>query len=159
MKHFLKCLSYLAGISLVFFFFGRILPQKWFHGDSVPFRPFPFEKDGAIYHIFGVRKRKDGFPDMSVAFPSLMPPKKLLKVPTASQIAWMIQETCIAELVHSLLCVLGFGCIFLWRGMGGWILSLLYAFGNLPYIIIQRYNRPKYLRLLKRLKEKDALKT
>ena len=35
-------------------------------------------------------------------------------------------------------------------------MSVLYALGNLPYIIIQRYNRPKFVRLLKRLQAKEA---
>ena len=71
----------------------------------------------------------------------------------------MIQETCIAEWIHELLILIGFGCVFLWKGIGGWIVSLLYALGNLPYIIIQRYNRPKFIGLLKRLQAKEARRT
>ncbi len=39
---------------------------------------------------------------------------------------------------------------------GGWIIVSLYVLGNLPYLIIQRHNRPKLLRLLARLNEKGS---
>lgn len=68
----------------------------------------------------------------------------------------MIQETCIAEWVHGLLIVLGFGCIWIWDGMGGWIISVLYALGNLPYILIQRYNRPRLVKLLRGMRKKEG---
>lgn len=93
---------------------------------------------------------------MSVIFPTLIPSKRLPPILESAQIVSMIQETCIAEWVHDLLCIAGFGCVFLWKGIGGWLVSLLYAVGNLPYIIIQRYNRPKFIRLLKKLQVKEA---
>lgn len=153
------CLLYLAGIGIFFFLLGRILPKKWFHGDQFPFRLFRFEKEGRVYLALGVRKWKDGFPDMSVVLPFLMPSKKLPEKLAAEQIKLMIQETCVAEWIHGLLCVMGFGCVFLWRKTGGWVLSVLYTLGNLPYIIIQRYNRPKLMRLLRKLEAKERLQT
>lgn len=159
MSGFLKCLIFLAVLSTTLFLLGRVLPKKWFHGERCPFRPFRFEKEGRIYHALGIRKWKDGFPDMSVLLPFLMPSKKLPKKLTAAHIELMIQETCVAEWAHGLLCLLGFGCVFLWNTVGGWILAVLYALGNIPYIIIQRYNRPKLTRLLRRLTAKEHLQT
>lgn len=159
MRDFLKCVLYLAAIGFFFFFVGRILPKKVFEYDAIPFQLLRFEKGGRIYDALHIRKWKDGFPDMSVLLPSLIPSKKLPKVLTAMQIESMIQETCIAEWIHELLCLFGFGCVFLWEGIGGWLMSALYALGNLPYIIIQRYNRPKFVRLLKKLQMKEAGRT
>lgn len=151
MRGFLKCVLYLTAIGVAFFLFGRILPKEMFDPDALPFHIFRFERDGRIYDALHIRKWKDGFPDMSVLVPSLIPSKKLPKILTTAQIEFMIQETCVAEWIHGLLCLFGFGCIFLWQGLGGWLMSALYALGNLPYIIIQRYNRPKFVRLLKKL--------
>lgn len=41
-----------------------------------------------------------------------MHPKKLQKTMNVVQGELMVQETCIAELIHSLLCITGMGCIF-----------------------------------------------
>lgn len=95
-------------------------------------------------------------PDMSVIFPRMMPSKRLTRAITSKELKLMIQETCIAEWIHRLLSLLGFGCMFIWKKAGGRILSILYALGNLPYIIIQRHNRPRLLQLLERLKEKES---
>ena len=62
----------------------------------------------------------------------------------------MIRETCIAECIHTLEAFLGLYCIVLWTDWGGVILSLLYALGNIPFIMIQRYNRPRLMRLWKK---------
>lgn len=155
MNGLLKCLVYLAVVSVALFLLGRVLPKSWFHGEGFPFRPFRFEKEGRVYHTLGIRKWKEGFPDMSVILPFLMPSKKLPKNLTAAHVELMIQETCVAEWAHGLLCLLGFGCVFLWNTAGGWLFAALYALGNIPYIIIQRYNRPKLMRLLRRLVAKE----
>lgn len=159
MNGFLKCVLYLATIGFTFFLIGRVLPKRIFEYNALPFRLFRFEKNGRIYDALHIRKWKEGFPDMSVIFPAIIPSKRLPKVLSTAQIESMIQETCVAEWIHKLLCLFGFGCVFLWKGIGGWLVSLLYALGNLPYIIIQRYNRPKFVRLLKKLQAKEARRT
>ena len=61
----------------------------------------------------------------------------------------MIQETCVAELIHMLLSVTGLACLAIWPGLGGIAVTIVYILlGNLPFIIIQRYNRPRLERLL-----------
>ncbi len=155
MKDLVRCLLYLALIGIFGFVLGRLLPKSLFHGDRFPFRPFRWERDGAVYNRLGVRKWKEKVPDMSVILPKLMPSKKLPKEPSPAHIELMIRETCVAEWIHGLLCVLGFGCVFLWKGAWGWIASVLYFLGNIPDIIIQRYNRPKLTRILQRVRERD----
>ena len=60
----------------------------------------------------------------------------------------MIQETCVAELTHVLLSVCGLYALRLWPGAGGVLITAVYIlFGNVPFIIIQRYNRPRLQRL------------
>lgn len=151
-----ECLVYFALIGIGSFLAGRILPKSLFHFERVPFRSFPFEENGRIYKKLKVHKWKDKVPDMSRFFPKLMPSKKLPKVVDSARIRRMLEETCVAEWTHGLLCIAGWGCIFIWKGAGGWIISILYMVANLPFMIIQRYNRPKLVRLLHAVLEKEV---
>lgn len=157
MNDVFKCLIYLALIGFAFFIIGRVLPKGLFSFEKFPFRSIMAEREGKIYQRIRVHKWKDSFPDMSRIFPFLTPSKNLSKTAvTTGRLEQMIQETCIAEWVHGLLIVLGFGCMWIWNGMGGWIISVLYAFGNLPYILIQRYNRPRLVKLLQGMRKKEG---
>ena len=63
------------------------------------------------------------------------------------------------EFIHVLLSILGFGAVFIVGGAWGWIISIVYFLaGNLPYIIIQRYNRPRLLRLEDGMKKQEGLR-
>lgn len=85
---------------------------------------------------------------MSRLLPALMPAKKLT-AETFADLPRMIQETCVAELIHVLLSVTGLACLAIWPGVGGAVVTAVYILlGNLPFIIIQRYNRPRLQRLL-----------
>lgn len=97
-----------------------------------------------------IRKWQAKVPDMSRLFKKLMPEKKLTQK-TAQDLPLMIQETCVAELTHGLLCFAGLALLKIWRGPGGVILTVIYiVFGNLPFLFIQRYNRPRLQRLLEK---------
>ena len=147
-----KCLVYLAAIGAVFFYIGRLLPARWFDSTRFPFRPFAFERDGRIYEKLRIRRWKDKVPDMSRLLPKVMLPKRLPWGAQPERLTLMIQETCIAELIHLILFVLGFACVLIWDGAGGWIVALVYnLLGNVPFILIQRYNRPRLQRLLENL--------
>lgn len=151
---FWSCFCYLILISIVAFFVGRLLPEKWFSADSFPYRTFGFEKDGCIYHKLKIRKWHKKVPDMSRIFTVMMPAKKL-SVDCAEKMPRMIQETCVAEFIHAANCIAGLYCLKLYPGPGGIIISFLYAFiFNMPYILIQRYNRPRLIALNKRLEER-----
>lgn len=145
---------YLIVISVVSFFIGRILPQSWVNYRRFPYRPFPFEDEGKVYLSLKINRWQKKLPDMSRILPMLMPAKKLDSC-TVEKVTVMIQETCTAEFVHLAVSVFGLYGIVLWPGAGGITLSLLFILlGNIPYILIQRYNRPRLLRLLKRLESK-----
>ena len=149
LKKLRRCLVYLAAIGAVFFYIGRLLPGNWFYGDRFPFRCFAFERDGRVYEKLGIRRWKDKVPDMRRILPKVMLPKRLSWGVQPERVAQMIQETCIAEFVHLILFVLGFGCILIWDGLGGWVVSVVYnLLGNVPFILIQRYNRPRLQHLM-----------
>lgn len=54
------------------------------------------------------------------------------------------------------ICVAGLYCIHLWSGVGGIVVPLLFALGNLPFIIIQRDNRPRLLRVLEKSHQEEG---
>ena len=94
---------------------------------------------------------------MSRLFPKLMPPKNMPARPDENTLLVTIRETCAAEATHALLMLAGLGVIALWPGAWGVLLYLVYAiFGNLVFIIIQRYNRPRLVRLYERKRMKRS---
>ncbi|MDO5390853.1 MAG: glycosyl-4,4'-diaponeurosporenoate acyltransferase [Eubacteriales bacterium] len=131
------------------------MPKK-FHYLRFPYISFGFEKNGEIYNKIRIRKWQNKLPDMSRIFFSLMPAKKLPKQVNVQNMERMVQETCVAEFIHVVLCIMGLGCLLIWKGIGGWVLFVLYLLGNIPFILIQRYNRPKLVRLLKRLQIRET---
>ena len=148
MKAFIICLCYAAGLGVLSFFLGRLLPKCWLHPDKFPFRTYAWEEK--LWKALQIRKWQSKVPDMSRLFKKLMPEKKLTRQ-TAQDLPLMIQETCVAELTHGLLCIAGLALLKIWPGTGGVILTVIYiVFGNLPFLLIQRYNRPRLQKLLAR---------
>jgi len=158
MVKLLQCALYLALTGAVGFFGGRLIPKRWLKPETGWFRCFPFEKNGAVYEKLGVQRWQNKVPDMSRILPFMMPAKNLCgdyeeRLPT------MITETCVAELVHIFVAVLGLPCLWIWPGAGGAVVTAIHILLlNLPFIVIQRYNRPRLLRLQNRLlaKKKEA---
>ena len=142
----LKCILYLAVIGVASFVIGRLLLKFWLHEDRFPFRPFAFERQGKLYEKLKIKSWQNKLPDMSRLCKHCMPAKKM-NADTLWELPLMIKETCVAEFIHLLLPLAGLYCLRLWPGAGGVIVTLLYFLGNLPFVLIQRYNRPRLQRL------------
>ena len=145
----LSALIYFAVIGVVFFIFGRVMPKDRIDPRAFPFRLYAFEKDDAVYRSLLVHRWQNHVPDMSRILPCLVPPKQL-DGDYRDRLPDMIRETCAAELTHLLEAVAGLWCLHLWPGAGGLAMASLCILINLPFILIQRYNRPRFLRLLRR---------
>ena len=79
---------------------------------------------------------------------------------THTHVSWqdverLVYESCIAEADHWILMIAGFGCTYIWQDIGGFTVSVLWAIGNLPFAIIQRYNRPNMKRITQKLKIRE----
>lgn len=154
----LKCMIYFAVTGLLSFFLGRLIPPNKMEWHRFPYKHYAAEREGAVYKKIGIHHWQNKVPDMSKIFPKLMPPKKMVDTDKESLLR-MIQETCTAELIHMILCLTGLYCIRLWPGAGGIVLAVLnIVLFNLPFILIQRYNRPRLVRLYKRQIEKELQK-
>ena len=153
---FWGCIKYLAVSGAASFVLGRILPKKWFQHDKFPYMLYRFEHGGKLYEKLKIKFWQNKLPDMSRILPKLMPPKKF-SFNDFHHLPEMIQETCIAEMIHGLLCISGLYCMEIWHGTGGKIIAILYFLGNLPFILIQRYNRPRLLRLMSNAEKRRNL--
>lgn len=150
----LKCACYLALTGTVGFFVGRLIPKEWLKPETGWFRGFSFEKNGAVYEKLGIRKWHKKVPDMSRILPALMPAKNL-SGDYGERLPVMIQETCVAEIVHITVSIAGLRCLWMWPGVGGVTVTAIHIILlNLPFILIQRYNRPRLIRLQKKLEKK-----
>lgn len=142
---FWYCVIYIAVLGVLSFIIGRLLPKGWFHADKFPYKTAAGEQK--IYQALRVKSWQSKVPDMSRLFRHIMPAKKMT-AETVADIPRMLEETCVAELTHTLLSIMGLAMLWLWPGWGGIIVTIIYILlGNVPFIIIQRYNRPRLQRL------------
>jgi len=153
---FWECIKYLAAVGIIGFIVGRILPKKWFHHDKFPYMLYRFEREGRVYEKLRIKSWHRKLPDMRRILPKLMPPKKLA-FNEIHRLPEMIRETCVAELIHKLLCFAGLHCISIWHGGGGTLLAVINILGNLPFILVQRYNRPRLVRLMNNAEKRSCL--
>jgi len=109
--------------------------KKWY-------RLHEFEKK--LYRKLGVKTWKDKLPAYN---PSLFS----VKEHSFEEIA---QATCQAEIVHEIIAVLSFLPIFTVRWFGAIVVfvvtSILAACFDLLFVMIQRYNRPRLIRIAQR---------
>ena len=153
----LNSVLYVIVLGIAAHFIGEAIPAAAFHYDHFPYRAWKWERDGKIYDRLQIRKWKDRMPDMSRVMRDMVP-KQLGKCPT-SDTAWrLVQETCRAEIVHLGLCMCAPVIYFFWWNWIGVCLTCLTFFGNFPFVLIQRYNRPALIRLAERLEIREERK-
>lgn len=157
MFEFFECVGYLARLGAFSFLVGRLIAKKDIPWERFRFDLFDNNKENDFYRLIRISKWQKKVPDMSKLFSFLMPPKAITKdyrelLPT------MIKETYIAEVIHVGLMFLGFKCCKIWKGLGGMVISVLNLFGNLPFVMIQRYNRPRLIRLYERINSTQNMK-
>lgn len=149
---------YVIFIGILSHFAGQALPRKNFDYNKFPFAAYGWEKGGKIYEKIGVRKWKHRLPDMSRIMPDMMT-KTVNRSMDSATVDMLIRETCVAEVVHKALCLLSAGIYFIWEHRKGALLSAMYIILNIPFIIIQRYNRPHLIMLRQRILKKEERKS
>lgn len=148
------CILYIALIGLASHIIGEALPRRWFDATAFPYGPMKWEKNGKIYQKLYIHKWKDRMPDMSKISPGMVK-KKVKLTCTYADIFRLSQETCVAEIVHLVLMALSFNLYLIWPTVYGAIIAVVYGLSHIPFIMIQRYNRPTLVRLAQRLKERE----
>ncbi len=159
MSGFWYCVIYLIALALLAHPIGQRLPCT-FRPERFPFRPWKWERGGKCYAGLHIERWKTLVPDMSRCLPDMV--RKALpggSAVTAAQAEALVQETCRAETVHGASCLFGLACLWLWPGIGGVAMVLVWVLlANLPFILIQRYNRPRLVRLAALLHRREQRK-
>lgn len=68
----------------------------------------------------------------------------------------LARETCVAEAVHWALLVISPVLLITMTGWLSIVATVLYGLSNIPFIMIQRYNRPRLTRLYKRMNARQG---
>lgn len=153
MRKLWRSIVYFAVVGLLSNLVGACLPRH-FPTDAFPFRPFAFEQGGRFYERFHIRRWKNKLPDMSKYLRFL--PRKALTDGSCQRMKLLAQETCVAELIHTALILMSLPVFFHEPDMESALIVVLYAAGNVPFIMIQRYNRPRLLRLAAKMERAGA---
>jgi glycosyl-4,4'-diaponeurosporenoate acyltransferase len=131
------------------------MPDRWFDSDHWLYQTRNWERQGQIWHqLFRVRYWKERLPDGAQMIGRGYA-KKRLRATHDEELARFVQESRRAELTHYL-AMLPAPLFFLWNpAWAGWFMIGYALVANAPCIIAQRYNRPRFKKLL----EKRALGT
>ncbi|MDO4547080.1 MAG: hypothetical protein Q4D04_03180 [Clostridia bacterium] len=132
--------------------FGQMLPRKSFDYTAFPYTPFKIEDNGRFYLKFKIQLWKDKVPDMSLYFRHSFR-KKITVFRDPEYIEALIRETCVAEFVHFILILISPIFLHYLQSPVSWIMIILYILGNVPFIMIQRYNRPRLVGILNKQRE------
>lgn len=137
-------------------FIGMFLPRERFDYNKTPYKPYKWENNTKLYDKIKIAKWKDKLPDISLIFKRLIP-KRIPDIHiSVAQVKNLIAETCVAEISHVVLLILSVRILFMWEGSGGFLFFVVYGIlGNIPFILVQRYNRPRLIKLLHRLEKKN----
>ena len=140
-------------IHLIISILARRIPDEFLEKKQNWFQLAPWEEKGIFWQKWlHIRSWKDVLPDSTLFFNQNYDLSRLSSV-KKEEINRFLIETRRAELTHWL-SILPAGFFFMWNPpWAGWI-NLLYAVGvNLPFILIQRYNRPRLEKLFRRIKK------
>lgn len=124
------------------------IPLSYFEKDNKVFKTRKWEQSGQIWQkIFKVKKWKSRIIEgSSIAKESY--DKSHLHGTKRSDLSTFAAETRRAELTHWML-ILPAPLFFLWNPIwAGWVMIIYALIVNLPFIIIQRYNRGRILMIL-----------
>ena len=149
------CILYIPVIGLLSQFIGVKLPREWFCAEKFPYAAWKWEKQGKIYNKTLVHRWKDSLPDMSKISRHMVRKSISPMHCTPAHVERLVAETCVAEMVHLILMLLSPIIYWINSTWTGAVISIGYALSHVPFIIIQRYNRPTLVTLAKRLKERE----
>lgn len=129
------------------------LPEDWFDPERPIFRTHHWEEHGRVYRRLNIDRWKDQLPSFTRR--GALSKKRLLTRDPA-YLDQFVVETCRAE-SHHVRAVLSVVVMKLWTPLPSWLIMFAIALtGNLPFILIQRYNRPRLQRALAAARRRAA---
>lgn len=144
-------------IPMVFSYLFSKRPDQYYEQPNHWYEPFEWEKNGETWQIWlGVKRWKDYLPEGSSIRQNVYN-KRHLQNTQAQTIKKFILETKRAEQMHWFT-MLPAPLFFIWNPpWAGWLIILYALLSNVPFIIIQRYNRPRLQRIYKLSLRKESL--
>jgi glycosyl-4,4'-diaponeurosporenoate acyltransferase len=135
-------------ISIIWTLIAEKLPARLYDYKKWLFRERKWEQGGRIYeNLLWVKKWKPFLPDIS-DFLRWRFSKKHLQDINLNYIHNFLNESCKSEFTHWMIILSSFLFMF-GGGLSAFFKILVISITlNLPYIIIQRYNRPRLIKLL-----------
>ena len=126
------------------------IPDKWLLPNAFLFKERKWEKGGAFYSkVLKVKKWKKFLPDGAAARKKGYRKKNLTDFSTENLELFLV-ESCRAEVMHWL-AIVPFWIFGLFAPAEIIIYMFIYALAvNLPCIIVQRFNRPRIMKLIER---------
>lgn len=151
---FLRFASIVGSVGIPAFFLGEKLPRSMFDPNRYPFKSFKWEDEGRIYEKIGIQVWKTHVPDMSKAISRTFSKQgNMMRDP--AHLNRLVRETCSAEFVHCVLILLS--PIFpILMEEAGLLSMVIYILGNLVFVIIQRYNRPRVQKIIQRIERRKC---
>ena len=142
-------------VVVVVVFIAIRIPVGHFNPRGLFFQPRRWEKKGAIYqNLFKIKSWKKYAPDGAEFIKKRGFPKKKLGNTSTPYFKRFLLETCRAEMTHWMI-ILFAPFFFLWNRFWVGLIMIMYALiENLPLIMVQRYNRIRFLSILRRRGEK-----
>lgn len=137
---------------------SMILPESIFIYTKWLFRERKWEHGGTIYQkLFNIKKWKDKLPELSDFIKKSFPKKKLPSF-NMEYLKKYIVESYRSELCHWMI-VISVVIFSSWfnEDMENFIFILAVIL-NVPYIMIQRFNRPRIMNIMQKSEEKDERK-
>lgn len=140
-------------------FYTVRIPYNWFQRNAHLFRLFPFEQNGTLWNqLFFVNSWKSLIPDGTMFIRNGYN-KRALQGTDIHSLKEFIVESRRAEFTHWLT-ILPAALFFLWNPLWASWINVAYALCfNIPIILAQRYNRPRFERLVHRKKQKLSAKS
>lgn len=131
---------------------GEALPRDAFLWNKFPYAPYTWEEQGKFYNRkFHIERWKDHLPDKSKVVKSTVEKSIHATQRTPEHLRRLLQETCVAEFIHWALLVCSPILLLTMQGPWSIVMTVLYGLSNIPFIMIQRYNRPRLARLYARM--------
>jgi len=135
---------------------GRIVSRDRIDMDRFPYKLYKWENGGKTYNKIGINRWKDVIPDVSVYLKSVFP-KRLDSSQDKKDVEYYMifaKETCVSEFVHTVLMLAApvFYAVNKSVSWGVWT-TIIYFFGNIPFMLVQRYNRPRLISIAKKAEE------
>jgi len=139
-------------LSVVNTFFSLRLPEFILDYKNWLYQERKWEDGGKVYQrIFKVKNWKNELPELSDFLKPIFPRKHITAF-DEKHIQKYLLESCRAELTHWGIILSSF-LFGIWSGFLETLFMIFLALGlNLPYVIIQRYNRPRIIRFLENSK-------